>query len=275
MKKSQTVLITGSSSGIGEALVYLFQQKGWNVAATMRHPENHSGMNQLEKVKTFQLDVLDHHSINLAINGAIEVFGDIDLLINNAGYANFGPFEAASDEQIKKQFETNVLGPMRLIKAILPTFRKKKSGTIVNVASLGSRMVLPYFTLYHATKYALRGFTESLYFELQPFNIKLKLIEPGRVDTNFSGRSLDINRGAALVPYKERFEKFCTNAEVQDPALSPSTPKEIAEEIYQAATDFSPKVNYIVGKDAKKLYENYRVMSESDYHNFIEERYFS
>lgn len=126
MKNNKTILITGASSGIGKATVIYFQQQGWNVAATMRTPEKETELNKLPQVKLFRLDVMDENSIREAIDGTIAAFGGIDVVVNNAGYGAVGIFEAATPEQIRRQFETNVFGVMNVTRAILPHFRAKK-----------------------------------------------------------------------------------------------------------------------------------------------------
>ncbi|WP_299461553.1 SDR family oxidoreductase [uncultured Microscilla sp.] len=186
----KTVLITGSSSGIGKAAVQFFQSKGWQVAGTMRRPENETELNRLDNVKLYALDVTSNESVKTAIHQAIKDFGGIDVVVNNAGYGLAGPFETATEEQIAKQYDTNLFGVMRVTREVLPHFRARKAGRFVNITSIGGLIALPFNSLYHGTKWALEGFTESLRFELEPFNIKVRLVEPGGVKTDFAGRSL-------------------------------------------------------------------------------------
>src|SRR5688500_14549662 len=175
----KVVLITGAPSGIGKETAKLFQAKNWKVAATMRSPEKAEDLGRIADVETFRLDVTDTGSITSAVKGAIEKFGRIDAVVNNAGYGLLGPFEAASPEQIERQFETNVFGVFNVCREIIPYFRTQKRGTIVNITSLGGRVAFPFSSLYNATKFAIEGFTESLQYELEAFNIRVKLIEPG------------------------------------------------------------------------------------------------
>ena len=206
MKDKKTVFITGTSTGIGRQTVILFQKKGWNVVATMRSPEKEKFLNTLDKVLVTELDVTKPETITSALSKAKEVFGEIDVLINNAGYGATGPFEQETEEKIVRQFDTNVFGLFRMIKAILPHFREKKSGTIVNIASVGGRITFPLYSLYHGTKWAVEGFTESLQYELEDFNIKLKLVEPGAIKTDFYTRSADKVNENDLGPYQDFHE---------------------------------------------------------------------
>ena len=182
---SKTILITGASTGIGKLTAIFFAEKGWNVAATMRTTEKGKDLLKYPNLKIFALDVMNETSIKLAIDNTVSVFGTINVLFNNAGYALVGAFEAMTNEQVKKQFDTNVFGVMNVTRAILPHFRAKKNGTIINTTSMGGLITFPLYSVYHSTKWALEGFMESLQFELKPFNIKIKNIEPGAIKTEF------------------------------------------------------------------------------------------
>jgi NAD(P)-dependent dehydrogenase (short-subunit alcohol dehydrogenase family) len=248
MKK--TVLITGASSGIGKATAKRFQKNGWNVIATMRSPEKETELTSLENTICPELDVTKTETITQAIAQGIERFGKIDVLVNNAGYAVVGAFELAKKEQIKNQFDTNVMGLMAATQAILPHFRKNNAGVIINVSSMGGRFAIPLYSLYHATKWAVEGFTESLQFELEPFNINVKLIEPGAIKTDFYERSA--NEIAAEDTDYETFVKR-TMPQMKQAGENGSEPEKVADVIYRAATDRGGKLRYIVGKDAKFL----------------------
>ncbi|NNE68071.1 MAG: SDR family oxidoreductase [Pyrinomonadaceae bacterium] len=238
----KVILVTGASSGIGNETVKLFQTKGWKVAATMRTPEKSEDLSRIVDVECFRLDVTEPDSIRSAIDGALEKFGQIDAIVNNAGYALVGPFEAAASEQIERQFRTNVFGLMNVCREILPYFRERGRGTIVNVASLGGRITFPLYSLYHATKWAVEGFSESLQHELRPFNIKVKIIEPGPIKTDFYERSMDFTSKEGLDAYNDyvgnlipKYEKAGKNA--PDGSL-------VAEVIYNAVCDGSWKLRY-------------------------------
>jgi len=183
---NKTVLITGTSSGIGKETALYFSNKDWNVIATMRNPEKRKNIFQnTNNIDTIHLDVLDYSSIKKAIDYAEKKYGSIDVLVNNAGYASFGPFEISSQDHVEKQFKTNVLGLMDVTREILPLMRKRKQGVIINVTSIAGRMTFPLYSLYNSTKWAVEGFSESLQFELRKFNIKVKNIEPGIIKTDF------------------------------------------------------------------------------------------
>jgi NAD(P)-dependent dehydrogenase (short-subunit alcohol dehydrogenase family) len=239
---TKTVLITGSSSGIGKSTAAYFQAMGWNVAATMRTPENETELNELENIKCIRLDVTNEDSIKAAIDRTIETFGGIDVVVNNAGYGAIGPFEAASPEQIQQQFGTNVFGLMNVSRAIIPYFRNKKDGVIINIASAGGRMTWPLYTLYHGTKWAVEGFSEGLQYELRPFNIRVKIIEPGSIKSDFWGRSQDVLVKKGLDVYEEYVNTVVPN--LQKFGANAPEPDIVAATIYKAANDNSWRLRY-------------------------------
>ena len=236
------VLITGASSGIGKETAKLFQTKDWKVAATMRSPESSEDLQRIADIETFRLDVTDAESVKAAVAAVIEKFGRIDAVVNNAGYGLLGAFEAATPEQIERQFRTNVYGVFNVCREIIPYFREQKRGTIVNITSLGGRVAFPFSSLYNATKFAIEGFTESLQYELEPFKIRLKLIEPGPIKTDFYGRSQDVTRKEGLHIYDHRLEPFMEfmNKGGNDAPDGSA----VAQVIYDAVTDDSKKLRY-------------------------------
>lgn len=243
----KTVFITGASSGIGEATAKLFQQKGWNVVATMRSPQKAADWTRAENTLCPRLDVTDNDSIRAALDEAQTRFGQIDVLVNNAGYALVGPFEASTSEQMERQFAINVLGLMTTVREILPHFREQGSGTIVNVASMGGRITFPLYSLYHGTKWAVEGFSESLMYELAPLNIKVKIVEPGPIRTDFYGRSQDLITRPGLTAYDPFIAKTMPNMKQAGDTGAP--PEQVAQAIYRAATDGSSKLRYQVNSD--------------------------
>ncbi|WP_437972410.1 SDR family NAD(P)-dependent oxidoreductase [Sorangium sp. So ce260] len=158
---TKTILITGSSSGLGRATAKHFHAKGWNVVATMRNPEREEELIRLDRVLVTRLDVQDLASIQAAVDAGISKFGRIDALMNNAGYGAYGPLEVTSLDKIRRQLDVNVLGVLATTKALLPHFRANRSGVIVNISSGGGRVTLPLGTLYHGTKFAVEGLSES------------------------------------------------------------------------------------------------------------------
>ena len=248
MKK--TVLITGASSGFGKATVKLFHQQGWNVIATMRSPENETELSALKDVLLTRLDLIDKPSIEQAVQAGIRKFGRIDVLVNNAGFGTLGALEAAPDEVIRQQFEVNLFGLIDVTKAVLPGMRASKAGVVINVSSVGGRLTFPFCTLYHATKFAVEGLTESLQYELNPLGIRLKLVEPGGYKTDFAGRSMAYYGAGGLDGYQKPFDQFA--ARLEQWPMSENL-GEVAEAIYEAATDGTEKLRYPVGEDAVQL----------------------
>ena len=249
MKK--TILITGTSSGIGKSTVKLFSQKGWNVAATLRNPEKENQMQTWPGVKLYRLDVLDEILIQKTVQQVIREFGGIDIVCNNAGYAATGIFEKSTPEQIRRQFETNVFGCMNVIRAILPHFRRRRAGTIVNVTSMGGLITFPIYSVYHGTKWAMEGFSESLAYELRPLGIRVKCIEPGAIKTDFYSRSQDLFKNNAITDY-DRYEKTVF-ANIQKEGTKAPGPEIVAKVIYKAVTDNSGKLRYPVSAQSKAL----------------------
>ena len=239
---NKVILITGASSGIGKETAKLFQTKNWKVAATMRVPEKAEDLQKIADVECFQLDVTEVDSIKSAINDTIEKFGRIDAVVNNAGYGLIGAFEAATQEQIEKQFQTNVFGLMNVCREILPYFREQKRGTIVNIASVGGRITFPLYSLYHATKWAVEGFSESLQYEVEPFGIKIKIIEPGPIKTDFYDRSQDLTRKEGLTAYDSFIDKALPN--MQKAGADAPGGSIVAQTIYEAVTDGTKKMRY-------------------------------
>lgn len=167
----------------------------------MRKPADAGDLAKLERVRVVPLDVTDRESIAAAVQTALTEFGSLDVLLNNAGYGLAGPLEAATPEQIERQFATKVYGPISTMQACLPHFREKTAGLIINVTSVGGRLALPFNSLYHGTKFGLEGISESMALELVPLGVQVKLVEPGGVRTDFAGRSLDFAKKEGLTAY--------------------------------------------------------------------------
>ena len=267
----KTVLITGASSGIGKAAAKFFASKDWNVVATMRNPEACTEFNQLSDVLVTRLDVTDHESIVTAIRAGIAEFGRIDVVVNNAGYGQYGIFEAISPQQVKAQFEVNVFGVMDVTREILPHFRNNKAGVIVNVSSGAGIFTLPMISLYCASKFALEGFSEALSYELTSQNIGMKLVIPhgGITRTKFSERAAH-ERDMQDVP--EDYTAFvdATNqAFARMTAARTATSDEIAAVIYGAATDGTDRLRYFFGYDSRGFLRAKQDLSDDEYVAFM------
>lgn len=251
MKK--VIFVTGASSGLGKATSLFFAQQGWNVIATMRNPEKETELKNFSNVLVTRLDVSDAPSIKTAITEGIEKFGHIDALLNNAGYGQQGLFEAISPEKIREQFEVNVFGLMDVTRAILPHFRSRKQGTIVNVTSGVGRITVPLVSIYAASKFAIEGFSESLSYELESQNIKVKIIEPGYVPTSFHKRAA---AGFAFDPALEDYKTFQEDMNSLFSSFeneNTATPNDVAKIIYGAVTDESHTLRYIAGPDLEPM----------------------
>ena len=242
----KTIFITGTSSGLGKATVKLFSANNWNVIATMRDPAKETELSNLPNVTLLQLDVSNPRQIK-AVADEVVSNGTADVVFNNAGYALTGPLESYSEEQIIRQINTNQLGAILVTKAFVPHFRKRRSGLFLTTTSIGGLVSFPLNSVYHATKWALEGFNESLAIELKPFNIFVKTISPGGIKSDFMGKS-DIGQHEA---YKEMFQKMIA---MFGHALSGSEPEQIAQTVYQAATDGKDQLRYVAGDDAIATY---------------------
>ncbi|WP_284262531.1 SDR family oxidoreductase [Roseicyclus amphidinii] len=254
-----TILITGASSGIGKATALRFQSEGWNVIATMRDPS----VSDLGGDATLvtRLDVTDPSSIASAIQAGTDRFGSIDVLLNNAGYGAYGPLEAFSTDRIRRQFDTNVIGLLEVTKAVLPQMRARRMGTIVNISSIGGQITFPLGTLYHGTKFAVEGLSEALHYELEPLGIRVRIIEPGMIRTDFGGRSFDFAMGHNLSDYAPTaaamgrlFGKL---------AATLSTPELVADVIWRAVKEPGDQLRFRAGPDATDLLDRRKAQDDA------------
>jgi NAD(P)-dependent dehydrogenase (short-subunit alcohol dehydrogenase family) len=237
---AKTILITGTSSGIGQATALYFAQRGWNVAATMRDPSKADPVLQHPRISLFALDVTDADSIAQAIADTMTRYQKIDVLLNNAGYGLFGPIEALPGQQIQQQFATNLFGLIGVTQQILPAMREEGEGLIINVSSIVGRFALPYASTYVATKFAVEGLSESMRYELDPFRIRVKMVEPGSIATEFGKGSKQI---AVSDPYRASMNKFL--AVFAKGNSAGAKPEEVAKVIYRAANDSNNRLRYL------------------------------
>jgi NAD(P)-dependent dehydrogenase (short-subunit alcohol dehydrogenase family) len=243
---TKTIFITGASAGIGKATVKLFAERGWNVIATMRKPENEKELNLLSNVTLLPLDVNNLDQIKETTQRALAM-GNIDVVFNNAGYALFGALEAITDEQIVAQMETNFLGVVRVTQAFIPYFREKRAGLFITTGSSAGLMGFPMSSMYNASKWALEGWSESLSYELNEVGVGIKTIEPGLVATEIVDRSVIVSHPA----YENLMDKYTALLSYDE---NTTTAEQIAEVVYGAATDGKDTLRYVCGEDAKTLY---------------------
>lgn len=256
--KTKNILITGASSGIGRETVKFFAARGWKVAATMRNVSRAGDLINIPGVAIYNLDVTQPHNVEETIAKAWNDMNGIDVVVNNAGYGALGILEGAQDDQIIRQMDTNLLGTLRVIRNILPLMRKRETGTIINISSIAGRMGLPLYSLYHASKYAVEGLTESLYYELIPFKIKVRIIEPGPIRTEFNGSSKD----EILPPDDERYIAISQKVShfYNSTFNYAAQPRVVAKTIYKAARSRSHRLRYPAGFQVKLFLFFYRIM---------------
>ena len=237
----------------------------------MRSPDKETDLTGLEGVLVTRLDVQDSASIATAVEAAIERFGRIDVLVNNAGYGAFGVLEATPMENVRRQYDVNVIGLIETTKAVVPHFRQNRSGVIVNISSIGGRVTMPLGSLYHGTKFAVEGITESLAYEMGPIGVKMKIVEPGAIKTDFAGRSFDFNNDESLEEYQPTVKTLLG-------AIGPmmeegAEPRLVAEVIYQAATDGTDQLRYLAGEDALRMAERRQAVDDATYMQGVKEHF--
>ncbi|MBR9845873.1 MAG: SDR family oxidoreductase [Algicola sp.] len=243
---SKVVLITGGSSGIGKSIGEFLTSKGYEVFGTSRNPERYSA----SKFKLVTLDVADSTSIEKAVQTVIETSGRLDVLINNAGAGITGPIEEIPDEEIKRNFETNLFGPINVIKAVLPQMREQKSGLIINITSIAGYMGLPYRGIYSASKGALELITEAFSMELKDFNIKITNLAPGDFATNIAaGRyHAPVIKGS---PYETKYGSVLKN--IDEDVDNGDDPTLVANAVLKIINTPKPKIHYKVGAFMQKF----------------------
>jgi NAD(P)-dependent dehydrogenase (short-subunit alcohol dehydrogenase family) len=276
MSVSQKVaIVTGSSSGIGLETSVSLAQNGFLTYATMRNLDKSSIImtaadNESLPIKVVQLNVADNRMINNAIQAIVSEAGRIDILVNNAGYGLVGAFEDLSiDDEIKNQYETNVFGLMRVTQAVLPIMRRQKSGIIVNVSSGAGLFGYPGGSAYVSTKFAVEGLSESMAYELEPFGIKVVLIEPGFIKTNFANAMVLAKKAQdPSSPYSEMMQRIQANS--NEMAKNASSVDVVSKAILEAVTSKSPNLRYLVGKDVETWAANKKTMGDTEFHNMMQ-----
>lgn len=265
-RPASTVLITGASTGFGLSTARLFAQRGWNVIASMRSPSVGAALAALPNVLVVRLDVQDPISIEEAIAAGIARFGDIDALVNNAGFGLFGVFEGFSREKVQQQFDVKVFGVMNVTRAVLPHMRARRAGTVINVSSGAGVFGLPMISLYTASKFALEGFSESLSYELRSQGIAVKIVEPGGVVTTGFGDRSAVEASEAQAP--SDYDGFVAGSMEVFAGLRSArlaTSDDVAQVIFGAATDGTDRLRYLATEDIAPLVRARRETSEEAY----------
>ena len=267
---SKTIFVTGASSGLGRATAKLFASRGWRVIASMRDPKKEKELGDTSGITLMVLDVTDPHQIENVAEQVV-TSGGVDVVFNNAGYGLAGALEGLTDEQILRLVNTNMLGTIRTTKAFLPHFREKRAGLFINTTSLGGLVAFPFNSIYHATKWAIEGWSESMAFELNQFGIGIKTIEPGGIRTDFFTRSLDTGRHPA---YDALVNKFMGMISDPKQMATYSTPEQIADVVYEAATDGKDQLRYVAGTDAKSMYAMRLQLGEEAFRKAMAQQFF-
>ncbi len=260
---SKAVLITGCSSGIGHATAERLAGEGWTVYATARRLQTLSDL-EAAGCKTLPLDVTDEASMSAAVNAVIAAEGAVGVLINNAGYSQSGAVESVPLDQVRRQFETNVFGLIRMCQLVLPGMRDQHWGRIVNLSSMGGRLTFPGGGLYHGSKYAVEAISDALRFEVQGFGVEVIVIEPGLIVTNF-GETAAGSVGETAGPYAD-FNRDVARA-IEDVYHGPlaklgSGPDAVAKAIAGALKSEHPKTRYPITVSAHLLINQRRLMPD-------------
>ena len=271
---TSTVLITGASTGFGRSTAQHFAAQGWNVIASMRNVAAGAELAGPANVLVTRLDVQDPASIEAAINTGIDRFGQIDVLVNNAGFGLFGVFEGTSNEKIREQFDVNLFGAMDVIRHVLPSMRERQSGVIINVTSGAGVFGLPMLSIYTASKFALEGFSESLSYELASQGIVVKIVEPGGViSTGFGVRSAS---ELAQVSPPTDYDVFISHTAKLFESLREqrlSTSDDVARVIFDAASDGTDRLRYLATQDIESMVQARRGTTEESYMALMRERF--
>ncbi|HEY6537098.1 MAG TPA: SDR family oxidoreductase [Candidatus Nitrosocosmicus sp.] len=270
MYSKKTALVTGSSSGIGFETALLLAKSGFYTFATARNPEKSAELKEIANksnlpLELLFLDVNDENSIKKVVSTIIERNGQIDIVINNAGYGASGALEDFSIDEIKSLFETNFFGALRVIQIVLPYMRMQKNGIIVNISSIGGKIPFPFSSAYASTKFALEGLSEALQYEVEQFGIKIILIEPGIIKTNFLENAKKAKKSLSTSsPYYDLLQKRINK--VKTMFENGTSPDEVAKVILNAiSSNNEPDLRYVVGNDANSLLEKRKNMSEREF----------
>jgi len=267
----KVAIVTGSSSGIGFETSLMLAENGFTVYATMRDLSKSEKISKISYDKNLsihvrQLDVTSENSVDNAISDIIKQEGQIDVLVNNAGYGLVGPAEELSIDELRDQFETNLFGVLRTTKKVLPIMRKNQHGIIINLSSTIGKVGIPTMSGYVSSKFALEGLMESMRYELEPFGIKIVLVEPSIIKTNFLNSAVFAKESLETSPYRSLIQKM--SEDVGSKFEKGTSPIEVANVILKASTLTEPEIKYSVGSDAKFLLDARSRMSDIDFEIF-------
>ena len=277
MQRESVAVVTGSSSGNGLETSLLLAKNGFYTYATMRNTDKSTRIKEIAKkdnlpLEVLQLDVKDDKSVADAISMIGNRQQRIDVLVNNAGYGLHGTVEELSMDEISALFETNFFGAVRVTKAVLPMMRKLRSGTIVNVSSIGGIIGVPLNSAYVGSKFALEGFSESMKYELEGFGIRIILIEPGAVKTNYLDNAKQAQKAMSPdSPYAEFSKKVSERSREMFKEATSSSPNQVAEVILSAVKSEKPNTRYLVGNDAVAVKERRKNSSDSELERWVKE----
>jgi NAD(P)-dependent dehydrogenase (short-subunit alcohol dehydrogenase family) len=269
----KVAIVTGSSNGIGLATSVLLARNNIYTYASMRNLAKANSIREIAKqenlpLEVIQLDVTNDKSVKDAINKVLDEKKTIDVLVNNAGYGLMGCVEDLSMEEVKALFETNLFGAIRVTQAVLPAMRRQKHGMIVNVSSIAGRVGFPATSAYIGSKFALEGLSESMRYELDPFGIRVVVVEPGAIRSNFiNAMALAEKASDPNSPYAQLMQKVGVGLRL---LLEHGTPsEEVAKTILKAVTAENPEPRYLVGNDAAMLMEARKKMSDIEFEQFM------
>ncbi len=273
MPDQKVVMVTGSSSGIGREISLLLARNNYVVYASMRNLEKGSELKSIAENENLDLyilhlDVNDDESVNKALDSIYSKSSRLDVLINNAGYGLRGAFEDLDMSEIKSLYETNVFGYIRTIQSALPIMRKQQSGLIINISSGVGRFGIPNASAYSSSKFAVEGLSESLFYEVEPFGIKVVLVEPGVIKTNFFNSLVVANRSAdPASPYAQMMRE--KDGGLNEMIKNGSDPEYVAKIVLDIILNDNPNLRYLAGKDIEQLMELKKRISDKDFHNMM------
>ena len=267
---NKTALVTGASSGIGEATALQLAELGYTVYAAARRVERMSDLAD-RGIRTRSVDVTDDPSMVALVEMIIADTGRIDVLVNNAGYGSYGALEDMPIQEARRQFEVNVFGLARLIQLVLPQMRAQRDGYLVNVSSMGGRIWEPLGSWYHASKFAVEGLSDSLRVEVAEFGIKVVIIEPGSIRSEWSAIAAEhLEATSANTPYAKQAKVVGAVLRRVDRSQMAAGPEVVAEVIAKAVQSAKPRTRYVVGGGARSILLAERILPDRGFDRFIQ-----